>query len=48
MQLAGIDLAWRSSKNPTALAVGWLAGRELDLEDVAKHLYGIGSILDHL
>ncbi len=48
MQLAGIDLAWRSDKNPTALAVGILADLELVLTDVAKDLFGIGPIVSYL
>lgn len=48
MQLAGIDLAWRSIKNPTALAVGSLTGGELVLTGVAKDLFGVSSIVGYL
>jgi predicted RNase H-like nuclease len=45
MKLAGIDLAWRSDKNPTALAIGALNGHELVLMDVAKDLFAIDGPL---
>jgi predicted RNase H-like nuclease len=48
MKLAGIDLAWRSNKNPTALAVGSLTGTELVLTGVAKDLFGVAPIIDYL
>ena len=48
MQLAGIDLAWRSNKNPTALAIGSLKDRELGLTAIAKDLYGIDPIVTYL
>ena len=41
MQLAGIDLAWRSNKNPTTLAIGSLKDRELELTAIAKDLFGV-------
>ena len=48
MQLAGIDLAWRSNKNPTALAIGSLKGSELELTAIAKDLFGIAPIVTYL
>lgn len=48
MQLAGIDLAWRSSKNPTALAIGTLKDSELKLTGIAKDLFGIAPIVTYL
>lgn len=48
MQLAGIDLAWRSHSNPTALAIGSLSDDELVLSDIAKDLFGIGPIVNYL
>ncbi len=48
MQLAGIDLAWRSNKNPTALAIGSLMGSELELTAVAKDLFGIARVVTYL
>ena len=48
MQLAGIDLAWRSNKNPTALAIGLLNGRELKITAIAKDLFGIDPIVTYL
>lgn len=48
MQLAGIDLAWQSNKNPTALAIGSLKDRELKLTAIAKDLFGIDPIVTYL
>ena len=48
MQLAGIDLAWRSNKNPSALAIGSLKGCELGLTAIAKDLFGIDPIVTYL
>lgn len=48
MQLAGIDLAWHSSKNPTALAVGKLRDRVLTLENIASDLFGVDAIATYL
>ena len=48
LQLIGIDLAWRSDTNPTALAVGSLADGELILTEVAKDLFGINAIVTYL
>lgn len=48
MQLAGIDLAWHSSKNPTALAVGSLRDRVLTLESIAGDLFGVDAIATYL
>lgn len=48
MQLVGIDLAWRSDANPTALAVGNLKGTELIVADMVTGLLGTHSIVNHL
>ena len=48
MQLAGIDLAWRSNKNPTALAIGSFKGGELELTAIAKGLFGVETIVTYL
>ena len=48
IQIAGIDLAWRTNKNPTALAIGSLKGGELKLNAIANDLYGIDSIVAYL
>jgi len=48
MQLAGIDLAWRSNKNPSALAIGSLKGCELGLTAIATDLFGIDPIVTYL
>ena len=46
--LAGMDLAWVSANNPTAIAVGTLQGNTLTLDAVLQNLYGTESILKHL
>lgn len=44
MQLAGIDLAWHSSKNKTALAIGKLRDGVLTLGSIAGGLFGVDAI----
>ena len=46
--LAGVDLAWVSANNPTAVAVGTLRGRTLTIDAVMQNLYGTDSILTQL
>jgi predicted RNase H-like nuclease len=42
--LAGIDLAWQATKNPSAVALGKLAGNTLALTRLKPALYGIENI----
>jgi predicted RNase H-like nuclease len=44
MQIAGIDLAWKSLKNPTALAIGVLKGGELTLQELVHDLFSVEAI----
>ena len=46
--LAGMDLAWVSANNPTAIAVGTLRSKTLTLDAVLQNLYGTESILKNL
>ena len=46
--LAGIDLAWVSTRNPTAIAVGFKSGRTLTLEKLLTDLYGVEEIVSGL
>ena len=48
MKLAGIDLAWRSERNATAVACGHLNGGELVLDEIEYQLSSIDSILGFL
>lgn len=48
MLIAGIDLAWKSQANPTALAVGKLYGRTLTLSALLANLYGVDAIMGGL
>lgn len=48
MQLAGIDLAWHSSKNQTALAIGSLRDGVLTLGCIAGDLFGVDAIATYL
>jgi predicted RNase H-like nuclease len=44
MILAGLDLAWQSHKNPSALAYGKLVDRTLYVNGIFTSLYGIDSL----
>ena len=44
MKLAGVDLAWQSEKNPTAIAYGHLKGRELSITSLEPAVYGIDRV----
>ena len=46
--LAGIDLAWVSTRNPTAIAVGTLSGHKLVLQALLTELYGVEQIVSGL
>ncbi|RZO86371.1 MAG: DUF429 domain-containing protein [Oceanococcus sp.] len=46
--LVGIDLAWLSHRNPTAIAWGEVFGNELRLTQVIEGLFGITTLTDHL
>ena len=48
MLLAGIDLAWNGEKNPSAIAVGDLAGDSLVLANVEPAVTGMSEVLAHL
>jgi len=48
MILAGVDLAWQSEQNPSAIAYGNLAGRVLSVSRIDPAVYGIDSVLDIL
>lgn len=44
--LAGVDLAWRPERNPTAIAVGTVDGKTLRVQRVTSGLLGLASVLD--
>lgn len=48
MKLAGVDLAWQSEKNPTAIAYGHLKGRELSITSLEPAVYGIDRVFSSL
>ncbi len=48
MLIAGIDLAWQSKKNPTALTVGTLEDGQLTLTDETHELASVASIRKQL
>jgi len=48
IKLAGVDLAWRSEKNPTAIAVGSCDSSELSIERVIPAIFGIKNVLSEL
>lgn len=47
-QLAGVDLAWVSDSNPTAIAYGFLSNNQLIVNAINQDLFGVESILDSL
>lgn len=48
MILAGVDLAWQSNKNTSALAFGKLTGNMLVVEKILPAVAGIDNVLDNL
>lgn len=48
IQLAGVDLAWVSDNNPTAIAYGVLDGNELIINGIVENLFGVDAIVDAL
>ena len=46
--LAGIDLAWQSTRNPTAIAFGELEGAVLELTDIKERIFSSQSVLAEL
>ncbi len=48
MKLAGVDLAWQSDKNPTAIAFGSLEGAVLTVTSMEPAIYGIDKVISSL
>lgn len=48
MKLAGIDLAWRGEKNPSAIAVGSLNGSQLSLEQLEPAIFSLSSVSEFI
>lgn len=48
MKLAGVDLAWQSDKNPTAIAFGTLKGTVLTVTSIEPALSGIDNVFKSL
>ncbi|HCA12333.1 MAG TPA: hypothetical protein DEO66_11460 [Marinobacter adhaerens] len=46
--LAGVDLAWQSKRNPTAIAVGTLKANDLILKEIHQCLLTIESVVECL
>lgn len=44
--IAGVDLAWMGTRNPTAIAVGKVEARVVELSSVVEGLYGTRSVTD--
>ena len=44
MRLAGIDLAWKSEKNTTAVAIGALEGQSLHVDRIEPALHGLEKL----
>jgi len=45
MVLAGVDLAWQSEKNPSAIATGKIENNVLTVDKIEPAVYGIDSVL---
>lgn len=48
MVLAGLDLAWQSDKNPSAIAWGKIENNVLTVDKIEPAVYGIDSVCDIL
>ncbi len=48
MNLAGIDLAWHSEKNPSAIAYGELTDSIISVTSIDTAVYGIDQVIDRL
>jgi predicted RNase H-like nuclease len=46
--LAGVDLAWHSEKNPSAIAYGHLVDHVLSVSVIESVVYGVDSVFDRL
>jgi predicted RNase H-like nuclease len=44
MRLIGIDLAWQSDKNPTAIAIGSIQDNCLNIESIYPKVFGLEAI----
>jgi len=44
LRLAGIDLAWKSENNPTAVAIGDLEDNRLRVERIEPNLHGLNEL----
>ena len=42
--IVGVDLAWQSERNPSAIAVGSLNGHKLQISQVHKGVIGLDNI----
>lgn len=48
MIFAGVDLAWQSENNPSAIAWGEIQNEELTVCDISTAVYGIDQVFDKL
>ncbi len=46
--LAGVDLAWRSEKNPSAIAIGTLEGSVLTVDSISPSVCGVDQVFGKL
>lgn len=44
IRLAGVDLAWQSDKNPSAIATGTLSANRLTIDTVSAPIYGLAMV----
>jgi predicted RNase H-like nuclease len=48
MILAGVDLAWQSEKNPSAIAIGNLTENVLTIDEIQPAIYGFENVFKYL
>jgi len=48
MRIAGIDLAWRSSKKPSGVCVGKLSDNAVSVTKIYPAIYGVAKVLEVL
>jgi len=48
VKVAGVDLAWQSERNPTAIAAGSLRGTNLKIDSIYEQLYSANAVLEAL
>ena len=48
MRIAGVDLAWRSQKNPSCVCIGKISDDVVRVTDICPAIYGVARVLEVL